>query len=96
MIYLKRNNLLIRELCEADIEPIVAGEIAQGWLGASREKYDMRLRDVLRFAQSFRGGPWVMSTCILGRIRRTRRRLGPKSSTSACLKFTEIGGSARR
>ena len=45
MIYLKRNNLLIRELCEADIEPIVAGEIAQGWLGASREKYDMRLRD---------------------------------------------------
>lgn len=45
MIYLKRNNFLIRELCEADIEPIVAGEIAQGWLGASREKYDMRLRD---------------------------------------------------
>ena len=38
MIYLKRNNLLIRELCEADIEPIVAGEIAQGLICASREK----------------------------------------------------------
>ena len=44
-VYLTRGALVIRDLCAADVEPIVAGEIAQGWQGATREKYDMRLRD---------------------------------------------------
>ena len=44
-VYLTRGVLVIRDLCAADVEPIVAGEIAQGWQGATREKYDMRLRD---------------------------------------------------
>lgn len=44
MIYLERGDIVVRELRESDIEPIVAGEIAQGWEGATREKYDMRLQ----------------------------------------------------
>ena len=44
-VYLTRGALVIRDLCAADVEPIVAGEIAQGWQGATREKYDMCLRD---------------------------------------------------
>lgn len=45
MIYLTRNDIVIREFQESDIEPIVSGEIAQGWKGATREKYDLRLQD---------------------------------------------------
>lgn len=44
MVYLEREYIVVRDLCEADVEPIVAGEIAQGW-HATRDKYDMRLRD---------------------------------------------------
>lgn len=45
MIYLNRNNLLIRDFCEADIEPLVAGEMVSGLTDAGRALYKMRLRD---------------------------------------------------
>ena len=44
MVYLERGDIVVRELRESDIMPIVEGEIAQGWQGATREKYDMRLQ----------------------------------------------------
>ena len=44
MIYLERENLVVRDLCESDVDAIVAGERAQGW-HATRDKYEMRLRD---------------------------------------------------
>ena len=44
MIYYKDNDLIVRDLCEQDIDVFVAGEIAQGWLGAKRDKLEMRLR----------------------------------------------------
>lgn len=44
MNYLERSKILVRGLREADIPVIVAGELAQGW-HASREKYDLRLKD---------------------------------------------------
>ena len=34
-----------RLVLQAQAQRLVAGEIAQGWQGATREKYDMRLRD---------------------------------------------------
>ncbi len=45
ILYFENDALAIRDLCSADVAPIVAGEIAQGWLGACAEKYEMRLRD---------------------------------------------------
>ena len=44
MVYLERGDIVVRELRESDIMPIVEGEIAQGWQGVTREKYDMRLQ----------------------------------------------------
>ena len=44
MTYLERGDIVVRELRESDIMHIVEGEIAQGWEGVTREKYDMRLR----------------------------------------------------
>jgi len=44
MIYAEYPGLIIRDLQESDIAPLVAGEIAQGW-HASDEKYKIRLRD---------------------------------------------------
>ncbi len=45
MIYYKDGEITIRDLCEADAEAIALEEVRQGWLGASPEKYRMRLRD---------------------------------------------------
>lgn len=44
MVYFERENLKIRDLTEADVAPLVAGEIAQGWT-ATPDKLQMRLRD---------------------------------------------------
>lgn len=44
MTYLERGDIIVRELKESDIAPIVAGEIEQGWQGVTREKYEMRLQ----------------------------------------------------
>lgn len=45
MIYYQDEAITIRDLCEADAETIAREEVLQGWLGASPEKYRMRLRD---------------------------------------------------
>lgn len=44
MIYLKNEDLLIRDMIESDPQIICNEEIAQGW-HATTEKYEMRLRD---------------------------------------------------
>lgn len=44
MIYYSDNNILIRDLASSDVQPIVDGEIEQGW-DATSDKYEMRLRD---------------------------------------------------
>ena len=44
MIYYENGPLMIRDLEEGDIPQIVQGEIEQGWVNASAEKYEMRLR----------------------------------------------------
>ena len=44
MIDFEGEKLVVRDLCAADIDAIVAGECAQGW-HATRDKYEMRLRD---------------------------------------------------
>ncbi len=38
MIYLERGDIIIRDLQESDVLPLVEGEIAQGWQGVTREK----------------------------------------------------------
>lgn len=45
MIYYQDEAITVRDLCEADAEAIAREEVLQGWLGASPEKYRMRLRD---------------------------------------------------
>ncbi len=45
MIYLERGDIIIRDLQESDVLPLVEGEIAQDWQGVTRDKLDMRLRD---------------------------------------------------
>lgn len=44
MIYYQDDEIIIRDLCEADTEEIAREEVLQGWLDASPEKYRMRLR----------------------------------------------------
>lgn len=44
MIYFETKSLVIRDLEENDVQPLVAGEIAQGWT-STRGKLDMRLED---------------------------------------------------
>ncbi len=44
MIYYQDGNILIRDLQETDIEPIVRGEREQGW-DATADKYEMRIKD---------------------------------------------------
>ena len=44
MIDFEGEKLVVRDLCAADIDEIVASEIAQGW-HATRDKYERRLRD---------------------------------------------------
>ncbi len=45
MIYYQDEAITVRDLREADAEAIAREEVLQGWLGASPEKYRMRLRD---------------------------------------------------
>ena len=44
MIYRTDHDILIRDLSPDDVQPIVDGEIEQGWQSTA-EKYEMRLRD---------------------------------------------------
>lgn len=59
MIYYNDGELIIRNLTEADVDQIVAGEREQGW-NAEAEKYESRLRDeregkAISLAAEYRG-----------------------------------------
>lgn len=100
-VYLTRGALVIRDLCAADVEPIVAGEIAQGWQGATREKYDMRLRDAaagrcIALCASLAGAPVGYINLYFKAFPPYEIRIGRRSSISACSKSTAAAGSARR
>lgn len=45
MIYYQDDNILIRDLQETDAQTITAGEIAQGWVDQTVDKYLTRLKD---------------------------------------------------
>ncbi len=46
MIYYNVNDILVRDMVEADPQIITDEEIAQGWTDQTIEKYNRRLRDV--------------------------------------------------
>ena len=45
MVYYDNGTIRIRNMESADAQIITDGEIAQGWVNAATEKYEMRLRD---------------------------------------------------
>lgn len=61
MIYYQNDTLIIRDFQESDVEPITAGEVAQGW-HATADKYVMRLRHqregkAIALAAEYQGQP---------------------------------------
>lgn len=59
MIYYRDDEILIRDLRESDIQPLVEGEREQGW-DSSPDKLEMRLRDhaegrAIAFAAEYKG-----------------------------------------
>ena len=45
MVYFDNGTIRIRNMEPADAQIITDGEIAQGWVNATTEKYEMRLQD---------------------------------------------------